>query len=413
MNHRSSWRYCRIIVLSAISPLALAVQVPAYKVDEGFGNIRLKSTPLSIAVTPQNQIHVLLSHGTVATYDLTGKNTGEFASQMDPAPSAMAVANEKIYLLTTKTKDTEVEFQGKKVTRTQACGSNCGVFTMTGTQESEFPLQDVLSAREAHFIGDELAVADYAKTQIAFFSIANDKATLTNKIEDEFRLCCGIFDFCPTNDGDSMLVANLGGFKVQTYVKHKKRSEFGARGDKLEEFHGCCNPVNVAALGSDFIVTVEKSPTRVKISDNKGKNAKLIEGLGELVNGCSSIPVAVDGKGAIYLASTTKLCLIKCVSDTPTKGLPSAAASPATTHKPESAEMSEVRTWQDAQTGKQVTGKLLAIEGTGASTVLVRDGKIQLLVGQKSFELALARLIQSDQDFVENLRTQLTTMTTP
>ena len=422
MQNYRTWLCCGISALYAITAVA-AVEVPTYKVDGAFGAGGLKATPVSIAVDPQDHIHVLLNNGTVVTYDPSGKSAAEFASKMEPPPTAMTVASGKIYLLATKSKDEEVEFQGKKVKRKTACGANCGVFSLAGTKESEFVLPDVSSATAAHFIGNQLAVGDYKKSQIAFFNITSDKAAPAKKIEGEFRLCCGIFDFCPTADGESMFVANLGAFKVQTYTNRKKHAEFGVRGEKLEDFHGCCNPVNVAALGTGFIVTVEKAPTRVKICDRKGKDAKLIDGLGELVNGCSTIPVAVDSKGAIYLASASKRCLIKCVSDAPPAGLPAATTSNATTSnaaasnvastKPVAAGLSAERAWQDAQSGNQVTGKLIAFEGTGATSTVVRDGKIRLQVGQKSFDLLLSRLSQSDQDFVANIRGKLTAQNNP
>lgn len=405
MKHHPTWLHSSISALCAITTVA-AVEVPSYKVDSSFGTAPLPATPVGIAVTLRDQIQVLLSNGSVATFDPTGKNAGEFASRMDPPPSAMTLANDKIYLLSTQTKDQEVEFQGKKRTLKVPTGASCAVFTASGTKQGEFVLPGVLSATDAHFIGDQLAVGDYKKSQIAFFTVTGDKATPGKKIEGEFRLCCGIFDFCPTIDGDSMFVANLGAFKVQTYTNRKKHAEFGARGEKLEDFHGCCNPVNVAALGTGFIVTVEKAPTRVKICDRKGKDAKTIEGLGELVNGCSTIPVAVDHKGAIYLASATKRCIIKCVSDAPPTGIP---AAPAAANKTGPAELSEVRTWQDAQSGNKVTGKMIAFE----DAAVVREGKIRLLVGQKTFDLPLTRLAQSDQDFVANLRAKLTAQTSP
>ena len=410
MKHHPHWLRSSILALCAITTVA-AVEVPAYKVDGSFSTESLKATPIAIAVTPQDQIQVLLNNGTVTTYDPSGKSTGEFAAKMDPLPTAMTMANGKTYLLSTQSKDEEVEFQGKKIKRKVASGASCAVFTASGTKEGEFVLPDVLSATDAHFIGDQLAVGDYKKSQIAFFNLTSDKATPAKKIEGEFRLCCGIFDFCPTIDGESMFVANLGAFKVQTYTNRKKHGEFGARGEKLEDFHGCCNPVNVAALGTGFIVTVEKAPTRVKICDRKGKDAKLIEGVGELVTGCSTIPVAVDSKGAIYLASATKRRLIKCVSDAPPSGIPGAAATSTVSSKTGPAELSGERAWQDAQSGNKVTGKLIAFEGAGATATIVRDGKIRLMVGQKSFDLPLARLSQGDQDFVEGLRGKTTAKT--
>ena len=402
MKHDPAWLRSGLLALCALGTPVWA-EVPAYKVDSTFGAEPLSGSPVAIAVTAQNQIPVLLSNGSVVIFDTAGKKTGGFDSKMSPPPSAMTAANGKIYLLSTRSKDETVEVQGKKINRKVPSGASCAVFTLTGTQESECELPEVASARDAHFIGDHLAVADLRKSQIVFFKLSGDKATVARKIDGEFRLCCGIFDFCPTSDGDSLLVANLGAFKVQTFTKYRKRSEFGARGANLEDFHGCCNPVNLAALGSHFIVSVEKAPTRVKICDSKGKAAKIIEGLGELVNGCSTIPVAIDSKGAIYLASATKSCIVKCVTDTPPDGLPAAPAAATPPSQAKYNTLSEVRDWEDAQSGHRVTGQLIAFEDAANTSTVLRDGKVRLLVGQKAFELPLARLTATDQEFVTKL----------
>lgn len=86
---------------------------------------------------------------------------------------------------------------------------------------------------------------------------------------------------------------------------------FGQRGKKLNDFHGCCNPVSVASLSTGAIVTVEKDPTRVKVFSKDG--AKAISGIEELVQGCLHIPMAVDSKDNLYLASGKK-GMVKCVS---------------------------------------------------------------------------------------------------
>ena len=85
---------------------------------------------------------------------------------------------------------------------------------------------------------------------------------------------------------------------------------FGKRGKELNDFHGCCNPVSVANLSTGAIVTVEKDPTRIKVYSKDG--AKQIAGIEELVKGCSYIPMTVDGKDNLYLASPKK-GIIKCV----------------------------------------------------------------------------------------------------
>ena len=86
---------------------------------------------------------------------------------------------------------------------------------------------------------------------------------------------------------------------------------FGQRGKTINDFHGCCNPVNVAYLYNGVNVTVEKDPTRIKVYSKEG--AKKIAGISELVKGCTYIPMIVDSKDNLYLASGEK-GIVKCVS---------------------------------------------------------------------------------------------------
>ena len=86
---------------------------------------------------------------------------------------------------------------------------------------------------------------------------------------------------------------------------------FGQRGNTIDDFHGCCNPVSVAFLSNGGIVTVEKDPTRIKIYSKEG--AKKVEGIDELVKGCAYIPMTVDRNDNVYLASKTD-GIVKCKS---------------------------------------------------------------------------------------------------
>jgi hypothetical protein len=310
-NKSKSVRNSALALCSLSSSLFAAA--PAYKVDSSFGQDQIKSPPVCISIDAKDQLYVLLGDGSVAAFDATGKLTGKFKSAMKPAPTTMTVADGKIYLFNTQTAEKVVEFRGKKVTRIVANGIGCSVFDPAGTKVSELKLPEVTSAADAHFIGDELAIGDLAKSQIVYFAITGTEGKVTRKITKGFRLCCGIFDFCPGTAPDSLVVANLGAFKVQTFIGGEKKVEFGQRGTKAEEFHGCCNPVNVACLADGSIVTVEKSPTRVKIYDPEGKASAKVTGLTELVEGCSTIPITVDSKGTLYLASDSKNCIVKCV----------------------------------------------------------------------------------------------------
>jgi hypothetical protein len=291
----------------------LVAEVPAYKVEKSFGQDEIKAPPACVSMDAKDCLHVLLKDGTVLLYDTAGTKTGSFKADMKPAPTTMTVADGYIYLFASETTEKTREFQGKKVKMMESSGIKCCVYGPTGTKASEIKLPGAFSATDAHFIGNKLVIADLARQSIVFYTLAGDEGKMTRKISKVFRLCCGIFDFCPGSDADSLVVANLGAFKVQTFQADKKFSEFGARGEKESEFHGCCNPVNVACLADGSIVTVEKSPTRVKIYDKEGKTEKPVTGLSELVEGCSTIPIAVDSKGALYLASDQKNCIVKCV----------------------------------------------------------------------------------------------------
>ena len=104
----------------------------------------------------------------------------------------------------------------------------------------------------------------------------------------------------------------MGAFRVQGFdFSGKKTISFGSRGKGINEFHGCCNPVNLKYLSNGAIVTVEKDPTRIKVYSKEG--AKQIEGVEELVKGCRYIPVAVDSHDNLYMASEEK-GIVKCVS---------------------------------------------------------------------------------------------------
>ncbi len=382
----------------------LAVETPNYKVDRSFGQAELGGGAECLAVDEKDQLYALLGGGKVQIFDPAGKATGSFKAEMTPAPRAMALAGGKVYLLATETKPVEVESQGRKITIAKPSGVKCAVFSPTGTKESEFALPVVVSANDAHFVGEQLVIADLQQAQIVLFALNGDKPKMVKKIDKVFRLCCGIFDFCPTTDGKSLLVANLGAFKVQTFTRGNKTAEFGARGDKLDEFHGCCNPVNVADLGDDVIITVEKDPTRVKISSRKGKKPKSIEGLGELVTGCSTIPIAVDSKGTLYLASTSKRCIVRCVSDTPRSAL-STPGGTAAAEKSGPAELSELREWKNAS-GRTLQGKLISFEDqpdAAQAPTLVRDGKVRLLVGTKTYALPVDSLVEGDQQLIKTL----------
>jgi len=307
-----------LIAMLSLSSSLLA-EVPAYKMEKSFGKGDFKAPPVCVSMDAADHLYVLLRDGTVATFDADGKIAGGFKPDIKPVPETMAVADGRIYLFSTVQTEQTREIQGKKIKLMEPSGIKCAVYDPAGTKQADLKLPEAMSATDAHFIGKELVIGDFGKSQILFYQLTGNEGKVTRKIDKVFRLCCGIFDFCPGPDAHSMVVANLGAFKVQTYVDGKKTTEFGARGEKEVEFCGCCNPVNVSCLADGSIITVEKSPTRVKIYDKTGKTEKVVTGLDELVSGCLKIPIAVDSKGALYLASSEKNCIVKCVPATATR----------------------------------------------------------------------------------------------
>ena len=414
MNPNRIW-ICLGIAALLTSTRTATAGTPDYRVDSAYGKDRLASAPRNIAIDEKDQIYMLLEDGSVAILDAQGKTAGGFKPAVTPPASAIAVAGGKVYLVVATVQEVVRETQGRKQTKAGPAAVKCYVFTPTGTKESEIELPGLLSATDAHFIGAQLAVADFKGSQIVTFELTSPKAKPARKLNDVFRLCCGIFNFYPSADGKSLIVANLGAFKVQTYTGGRKSHEFGARGDKDEEFHGCCNPVNVADIAGEFLVTVEKAPTRVKICGRKGQDPKSIEGLGELVDGCTTIPIAIDSKGSLYLASATRSCVVKCVTDATLSTSAKPVVSPAPASRMLAApaagpmELSETRDWHDVS-GRTVTGKLIAFEPVaGAPTgkpMPVRDGNICLLVNGKSYDLPMTRLAREDQDFLAKLRAE-------
>lgn len=375
------------IAIGASALLTLSSSVfadaPAYKADKSFGQEEIKSPPVCVAVDAKDQLHVLLTDGTVVIYDAAGKKTGGFKAEMQPPPGTMTLADGKIYLLNSVKETKEMTFQGKKVKRYVSAGVGCEVYDSGGAKVGNFKLAEAAAATDAHFVGKELAVGDNEKSQIVFFELNGSEAKMTHKIDKVFRLCCGIFDFCPGSEPGTVVVANLGAFKVQTFKGTEKTTEFGQRGEKPEEFRGCCNPVNVGLLADGSLVTVEKDPTRVKIFDADRKTCTKVTGLTELVQGCSEIPVAIDSKGVIYLASSTKKCIVRCVPGVSDKPEPPEPKEEAIEIPEPSAAMKQImekvvplmqaKEWAKAKTEAEAIIK--------ANPDMAEDEKINILLG--------------------------------
>ncbi len=278
-----------------------------YKVDNSFNGKAHKGV-VYLGVFENDNVCALDDKGNIHIIDSKGNKKSSFKTEINGKPSSVAVEGKNIYIMTLLQEKTVQKIRGRSYERMIPKGIECVVYNINGKKLNSFKLEGAKTATGARIADGKLLVADYANRAIKVYNKSNGKLASTI---DGMRPCCGILDLS-VNDKNEVLVANLGAFRVESYnFSGEKIVAFGSRGRKVDEFQGCCNPVSVAYLSNGAIVTVEKDPTRVKIYSKEG--AKQIEGIQELVKGCSYIPMIVDSKNNLYLASPEK-GMIKCVS---------------------------------------------------------------------------------------------------
>jgi hypothetical protein len=302
----------KAILLLTLSILGLPFVAAAdYKAEGKMGEGAFGSQIRSLAVQGES-LYALENDGTVHRFNTqSGALEQTFESGQDNTHALALDAKGQIHVFATKTETKEVTRGKRKRTVRVPVGVTCQLFDQGGKALRTLSLEGVKSVKAAAFVGGKLVVADLQQRALFFIDPATGKPTAS--VKSGLRICCGIFDFCAGPD-NTVAVSNLGAFKLQQYdLDGKLVKEFGKRGKGVSDFHGCCNPVSAGYLANGGIVTVEKSPTRIKIYDADGANATLVEGVEELVKGCSHIPVAIDAKGNVFLAAGRKGYLVKCV----------------------------------------------------------------------------------------------------
>lgn len=279
-----------------------------YKVDPSYKGADFKNVSYMSAIEG-NKLCMLSKAGEFKIVDANGKVENSFQPKTKSPATSFAVSSvNEIYALTPNYKTIVKKHRGREIKKQMVDGVECVVFDAKGSEKKRFQFEGLGAASGAKFMNDKLIVSDCKTSKLYIY----DANTGEKKSEiADMRTCCGILDFCIGSD-NQLLVADLGAFRVQGYkLNGEKILAFGQRGKELEQFHGCCNPVNIGCLSSGAIVTVEKSPTRIKIYSQDG--ARLIDGVEELVQGCAYIPMAIDNKDNLYLASPDK-GLVKCVA---------------------------------------------------------------------------------------------------
>ncbi|MBN2162695.1 MAG: hypothetical protein JXR25_07745 [Pontiellaceae bacterium] len=291
----------------SVSLLSASAFAQDYTVEGNIGKGQFKQ----LAIAPGDLICGLNTSGEVVIYKADGSEEKIIKTGLNGAEALAVSPNGSFHVFSNIVESKKVKSGARMVSVNVPVGVQDTVFDANGVKADSYVLNMLKSVKTARFIGEHLVVADLtARTVVVIDPESHNE---TARIQDGLRLCCGIFDVCAAPE-DTLAISNLGAFKLQQFsMDGKLVTEFGKRGRELNDFHGCCNPVSAAYLPSGEILTVEKDPTRIKIYDAKGEHARQIDGVDELVKGCSYIPVIVDSQGNIYLAAATKNCIVKCV----------------------------------------------------------------------------------------------------
>lgn len=280
----------------------------SYKVDNQFEGKELKDV-IYLGSFQNNNICALTKDGRVQTITPSGAKITEFKAELKGEVKSLAVdQNDNIYVMDVLMGKIKKKVRGRTKEFNTPVGVECVVYNSKGEKQTRFKCADLITASGAKVLEGKLIVSDCNSQMLALYDAKTGKQV--SKIND-MRPCCGILDFA-VNANKQLVVANLGAFRVQSFdLTGKSLMSFGKRGRELTAFHGCCNPVSVTSLKNGAIVTVEKDPTQIKIFSKEG--AKLIQGIEELVKGCAYIPMIVDGKDNLYLASQEK-GIVKCIA---------------------------------------------------------------------------------------------------
>ena len=264
-----------------------------------------------LSVLKNDNICALTKEGRILIINPSGKTISSFKNESKGSPKSIAVdTDNNIYVLSSLDTIKTFKNRGKTFTRNVYLGvSECNIYNVKGNKKRSFKIPGVDWVSGAKVVDDKLLIGDVLKGQIVIYNVTTGKPE-PHSIEG-LRCCCGILDF-NVKGNTEVLVANIGAFRVQSYdLGGNKKFAFGQKGRSINDFHACCNPANVAYLSNGSIVTVEKDPVRVKVYGKEG--AIQVTGLKELkVNNCTYIPLVVDSKDNLYLASTD-LGLFKCI----------------------------------------------------------------------------------------------------
>jgi len=148
-------------------------------------------------------------------------------------------------------------YSGDKLEATWGCAGKLAVVTGIGVTD------------------DDVYVADAGNRVVHRFATNGDYVGAIGRAEADTGvpgLLCPSAHLDCVPVGDAVYVNNPGNQIVERYAPDGDRLGFwGGPGTRADQFHGCCNPTDIALLGDDRIVTTSKGTNRLKVFTLDGK----------------------------------------------------------------------------------------------------------------------------------------------
>ncbi len=202
-------------------------------------------------------------------------------------------------------------------------GDRVDVFDLTGERIRRFaPLGARAVLTSIAVGGNDVFVADAGNRVVYRYSKEGEllkrigEKDAERKI-DGFLIPSPYFDLAIGDDG-LLRVVNPGRRRIEAYTfEGDLEFSWGNAGNtEIEDFCGCCNPVNFAILSNGRFVTCEKGLPRVKIYDPEGAFLSVVAGPAQLTQEAGetfalpeqyrtdAFDVAVDSNDTIYILDT-------------------------------------------------------------------------------------------------------------
>lgn len=271
-----------------------------YKVDESFQG-KAYDDIVYLSAYSNGNIAGLSKDGSVVTFDSKGKELNRFKPSVEGKVTSITTDEQnQLWVFSNDEKKETHKVRGRMVERVISLGVVCSAYDVKGKQLSQMKLDTLKSAFAARFKDDKLIVSDAQTKSVAVFNRETGKS---ESIITGMRQCGGVLDIniSPNNE---LLIANLGSFRVELFdIAGKRLGDFGQRGKEIENFHGCCNPVSLTNLTNGAVVTVEKTPSRIKIYSKAGVQELP---LAEELKDCKYMPFTSDKDNNLYVGAAEK-----------------------------------------------------------------------------------------------------------